>query len=76
MKKILTLFFVSALFFSCIKKNETTSTEAENLKEDVKDVKKDIKEFANSPKDSIVEDVKDDLKRHEGLEGSKNREFY
>ena len=69
MKQLILLLFIAGLSTSCIKKNETTSTEIENAEQDVKDIRRDAAE-EKVPADSAAGNKS---KQVDPLEGQKSQ---
>ena len=72
MKKLLTVLLVTGLFWSCMKK-EQSSTELENAQMDAKQAKEDVKEYSQVKPDSVAKDIGEQAKEKDGFEGKKSQ---
>jgi hypothetical protein len=73
MKKYLVAFGFASLMMSCVKEKEETSTELENLKRDVADLKEKVRKLEKEPIDTIAKDIKNQVKAKDGFEGQKSQ---
>ncbi len=72
-------FFIPLLFaafgvsMSCIKEKEENSTEIQNLKQDIADLKVQVAELRKEPKDTILHHAAQQAKAKDGFEGQKSQ---